>query len=145
MKILVVLWIALTLSACAVTQQDEDDSYSAKIGIVNHTNQYIYATHVGDAGGGHSPRYSAGVANVCCVTLPVKWRSGLRFIVQWDMPEGTTHVWKEREVAVEEYVKPGSLYLHFFPNDEVRIVVTNWAGGAPGHPIPKPVSPTVQR
>lgn len=135
--------MAMNLNACAITQQDRTETYGASIGIVNHTNNYIYATQVAGAGGGHAGRLHAGIANVCCVMLPVKWRSGLRVKVEWDMPEGTKHVWREKIVEIEEYETPGSVYLHFFPNDEVRIVVTKWAGGAPEHPIPPPVKPSL--
>ena len=128
----------MSLSACAVAQQDQPKTYGASVGIVNHTDKYIYATQVGSSGGGHAARFSAGIANVCCVVLPIEWHSGLRFNVQWDMPVGSKHVWKEKVVEVEKYDEPGSLYLHFFSDDKVRIVVTNWIGGAPEHPIPPP-------
>jgi hypothetical protein len=62
--------------------------------------------------------------------------------VRWDMPEGHTHIYKEKVVEVEKYDRPGSIYLHFFPNDEVRVVVSNAAGYSQKHPIAPPVKPT---
>jgi hypothetical protein len=61
--------------------------------------------------------------------------------VRWDMPIGHTHNVKEKIVEVEKYERPGSVYLHFFPNDEVRVVVTSIAGFSSEHPIPPPVKP----
>ncbi|GGY68614.1 hypothetical protein GCM10007387_58400 [Pseudoduganella albidiflava] len=144
MKYLTVLGGAMILSACAAAKQDQAEMYGASIGIVNHTDKYIYATQVGNNGGGHAGRYRAGVGSVCCVMLPVTWHAGLRFNVHWDVPEGTKHIWKEKLVDVERYDEPGSLYLHIFPNDEVRIVVTKWAGGSQKHPIQPPVKTPVQ-
>ncbi|QBI02696.1 DUF3304 domain-containing protein [Pseudoduganella albidiflava] len=142
MKFFFISMMAHCLSACAIAESAQLNTYNASIGIVNHTNRYIYATRVGSDAGGHAARYSAGIANMCCVTLPLQWHSGLSLMVQWDMPEGTRHIWKKKEVIVEKYGKPGSVYLHFFPNDEVRIVVTDWVGGSLKHPIQPPDEPS---
>ena len=66
----------------------------------------------------------------------------MNVLVQWDMPIGHTHVVKEKVVEVEKYDETGDIYMHFFPNDEVRVVVS-WVGPRnPRHPIPLPVEPT---
>jgi hypothetical protein len=54
------------------------------------------------------------------------------------MPKGVVDVWKEKIVEIEKYDRPGSIYLHFFPNDEVRVVVSNAAGYSSKHPIAPP-------
>jgi hypothetical protein len=138
MKHFSAFFIAITVWGCVDAQDDKPGSYGAQIGIVNHTNRYIYATMVGEQSGGHSDKHNPGAANICCISLPDEWHPELKLLVRWDMPEGTKHVWKEKVVRVEQYSKPGSLYLHFFPNDEVRIVVTNWAGSSSNHPIAPP-------
>jgi hypothetical protein len=137
----------LSVSGCSSLaskkQETSENSgvYGAQVGIVNHTGKFIYTTRVNDGGGGNSFPYSAGIANICCVTVPRKWRPGLKFLVGWDMPIGAKHVYKQKIVEVEKYDEPGSVYLHFFPDDQVRIVVTSWYGGAQEHPIPPPVKP----
>jgi hypothetical protein len=141
MKLLTIVAAMLLLLGCSNAEGDSEEIYGAQIGIVNHTSNYIYATTVGDTAGGHAHAYSAGVGSMCCVTLPHTWRPGLKFEVSWDMPVGTQHVWKSRMVDVEQYDNPGSLYLHFFSDDSVRIVVTNWAGGSLKHPIAPPHKP----
>ena len=50
--------------------------------------------------------------------------------------------WKERTVEVPRYsvveLDRGTFYMHFFPNDEVKVLVaTRWAGFE-GHPYPHP-------
>lgn len=138
------IFMLSALSACAlvntssVEKSAESDIYEAQIGIVNHTDQLVYSASVKGNGGGHASAYSAGIANICCVTLPLKWYPGLKIEVSWDMPIGRQHVYKSKNVEVEKYDTPGSLYLHFFANDEVRIVVTNWVGSSLQHPIAPP-------
>lgn len=65
-------------------------------------------------------------------------------LVRWDMPEGAKHVVKEKVVDVEKYEQPGSIYLHFFPNDEVRVIVTGFPSFGPNHPIPRSEGPEPQ-
>jgi hypothetical protein len=141
MRVLIISVLMLLLSACSDARHGTEENYGAQIGIVNHTSAYIYATAVDGTSGGHAHEYSAGVGSMCCVELPHTWRPGLKFEVSWDVPIGTQHVWKSRVVEVEKYDRPGSLYLHFFPDDSVRIVVTTWAGGSGNHPIAPPHKP----
>lgn len=142
---------ALGLVACAQSsvglekKLENREIYGATIGIVNHTNKYIYYAAVDSEAGGHADRLSAGVGSMCCAVLPMKWHPSLKVKVDWDMPDGTTHINKSKIVDVEKYDEPGTIYLHFFPNDEIRVVVTNWVGGSSHHPIPPPSSAMTNR
>lgn len=129
---------ACTLSSPAPDMQPQKNMFKAGIGIVNHTDRYIYSTAVNGEWGGHAHKLSAGIANFCCVILPRKWHSGLMIKVDWDMPVEATHIYKSNFVEVEQYDEPGEVYLHFFPDDKVRAVVTMWVGASPNHPIPPP-------
>jgi len=147
MKTLLAL-IALFLAACSTTANTqiklEDSSYSASVGIVNHTSKFIYSASVNGAGGANMDAWGAGIGEVCCATVPKTWHSGMKVIVRWDMPEGSKHVVKEKTVEVERYDEPGSIYLHFFPDDQVRVVVSQYYGWSSKHPIPRPVKPGSQ-
>ena len=144
MRVSAVLLVALCgLGGCAHSPRDEavqrpKDTFIAEIGLVNHTDRYIYTTSVDGRWGGHAHRTSAGIASMCCVTLPATWRPGLTVRVGWDMPEETTHIPKSKIVEVEKYDEPGDVYVHFFPDDEIRVVVTRWIGASPNHPIAPP-------
>lgn len=144
MKIWTVLLVgAFVVSACARPLKGEEEgsleqTYGATIGIVNHTDRYIYSTAVDGGQGGHAHPMSAGVGSMCCVHLPIKWHPGLKVEVRWDMPEGSKHVLKSKIVDVEKYERPGTLYLHFFSGDIIRVVVTNSVGASPDHPIAPP-------
>ena len=149
MKWIWVLLTTLSLSACAGLGEEKAGTVSAtagaQVGVVNHTGNYIYSASVNGTGGGNMAAWGAGVASVCCTSIPRVWYPGMKVRVRWDMPIGHAHNIKEKIVEVEKYERPGSVYLHFFPNDEVRVVVTSIGGPHPEHPIPPPVKPASAR
>jgi len=137
---LLVLCAAL-LIACSTQPKRDDSKYGASVGIVNHTEKYIDSASVNGAGGANMGAWEAGIGNVCCASVPRKWYPGMNVLVRWDMPEGSKHFYKEKMVEVEKYEEPGTIYLHFFPNDQVRVVVSQYAGWSPMHPIKAPEEP----
>lgn len=145
MKWLITLISALGLAACSGLANEARDTEpataTAQVGIVNHTGNYIYSASVDGAGGGKMSAWSAGGANICCTSIPRTWHPGMKVNVRWNMPIGRQSVIKEKIVEVEKYDEPGDIYLHFFPNDEIRVVISNAAGYSKKHPIPPPVKP----
>ncbi|MCA1861053.1 DUF3304 domain-containing protein [Janthinobacterium sp. HSC-3S05] len=135
-----VLFAALLLSACGLkTRQLKDTgprpTAGAQVCIVNHTGEFIYSASVDGAGGANMARWGAGGAEVCCTSIPRVWYPGMMVLVRWDMPDGLKHIIKEKMVEVEKYDRPGDIYMHFFSNDEVRVVVSNVDGDSKNHPI----------
>jgi hypothetical protein len=131
---------ALLLSGCALKARQVEEAgpsptATAQVGIVNHTGKYIYSASVDGAGGANMARWGAGGAEICCASIPRVWYPGMMVLVRWDMPEEHTHIVKEKMVEVEKYDRPGDIYMHFFPNDEVRVVVSNVDGDSKSHPI----------
>ena len=145
MKWLLVVLTALSLSACAGLNSEqlrtESELATAQVGVVNHTGNYIYSASVNGAGGGNTNAWTAGIANMCCTSIPRVWYPGMKVRVRWNMPNGRQDVIKEKVVEVKKYERPGSVYLHVFPNDEIRVIVTNIGGPSSKHPIPPPVKP----
>ncbi|MDO8034725.1 DUF3304 domain-containing protein [Janthinobacterium sp. SUN128] len=140
MKWIIYLGAALLLSGCAfkarqVEEAGPSPTATAQVGIVNHTGNFIYSASVDGAGGGNMARWGAGLANICCTSIPRVWYPGMKVLVRWNMPEGHTDVIKEKMVEVEKYDEPGDIYMHFFPDDGVRVVVSNAGGRAKTHPI----------
>ena len=144
MKLTLALAYALFLNGCTFLQKEESPTVGAQVGIVNHTGRFIYSATVNGAGGGTMSAWGAGVANICCTSIPSVWYPGIKVLVRWDMPEGRTHVIKEKVVEVERYDEPGSIYMHFFPNDEVRVLSSLVDPGHPNYPIPRPVKPAAR-
>ncbi len=148
---LISIGIAIVIGGCALRepQAKTSEMAPAQVGIVNHTGNYIYFASVDGAGGGGMSRWGAGVADICCASIPSVWYPGMKVLVRWDMPEGHKHIVKEKVVEVEKYNETGSIYIHFFPNDEVRVVVTPVGPYNPAHPIrhlgnPNEASPVIE-
>jgi hypothetical protein len=137
MKRLVYLLSAIAITGCALRepQAQPSEKAAAQVGIVNHTGNFIYSASVDGAGGGGMSRWGAGVANICCTSIPRAWYPGMKVLVRWDMPEGLKHIVKEKSVEIEKYNRPGDIYMHFFANDEVRVVVSRDGPGSPDYPI----------
>lgn len=152
-QLLAVLTLAL-LSACAsssggLSTRDDDKRYiNASLGSVNHTGQYLYGFYVNGQYGANASKYGGGNAGMCCVRLPRVWRPGLTVDIQYDLliNDGKDDNWKTKKgVPVEPYEKPGDMYVHFFPNDEIRVVVSLAGPSGSQHPIPYPVNPNKNR
>ena len=137
------LGLAIVIGGCALrTTQANTQAKSqaehmapAQVGIVNHTGDYIYSASVDGFGGGSMARWGAGMANMCCTSIPEVWRPGMKVSVRWNMPLGVKDVIKEKMVEVEKYDRPGDIYLNFFPNDEVRVVISRNGPRSSDYPI----------
>ena len=142
MRWLTVFTLTFVLTGCASSYTEgAAKTVGAMVGIVNHTDRYIASASVNGAGGANMTEYGAGGASVCCAVIPAVWYPGMKVEVRWNMPIGRTPVVKVKEVEVEKYDEPGSIYLHFFPEDRVRVIVTRYGGASTKHPIPAPVAP----
>ncbi len=148
--LLSVALLALTLMACNGKAR-EAETYSANISPYNHTGDYIEVYLDGGYGGGSYP-YGGGGSFVCCVSYPAHWRPELSMTVKWatssgdpsdKSPASKTQSWHEKVVPIEKYDTPGSrLNVHFLPNGEVRLVISNMGAGAEKYPGPAyPVKP----
>ena len=142
MKWLTVCLLVGALTGCASAAREQGrEKVGAMVSIVNHTDRYIASASVNGAGGANMTEYGAGGASVCCAAIPAVWYPGMKVEVRWNMPIGRTPVVKVKEVEVEKYDEPGDIYLHFFPEDRVRVIVTRYGGASTKHPIPAPVAP----
>lgn len=142
MKWLTACLLVGALTGCAsASGEPERKKVSAMVGIVNHTDRYIYSASVAGAGGADMTAYGAGGASVCCALIPAVWYPGMKVVVRWNMPIGMTSVVKVKEVEVEKYDEPGDIYIHVFPEDVIRVVVSEYGGGSTKHPITAPVKP----
>ncbi len=79
--------------------------------------------------------WGVGGAEICCASIPRVWYPGMKVLVRWDMPVGHEHIVKTKIVEVEKYETTGSIFMHFFPNDEVRVVVSPFEPSSSEHPI----------
>ncbi|MGL4605693.1 MAG: DUF3304 domain-containing protein [Iodobacter sp.] len=98
---------------------------------------YIYSFYIKEpfssrmAGGGNCGGLVAGGYR-----LPEKWRPGMKVLVRWNRPIKGQDNWIEKYTTIMPYDEAGTLYVHFFEHDQVRVISSAYAGAAsPRHPI----------
>ncbi|MFC0131825.1 hypothetical protein CR105_23580 [Massilia eurypsychrophila] len=139
------LGIALVLSIISGCQPVEAPAEHAvgMGGIVgaNYSDNGIQWFTVDGAGGMRLGTYTGGGGHVCCAIYPRTWTPNFRVKVQWARSDGrdaSGTTWKikqlERIVAVDKYVVEGNVYVLFFPDDEVKVFVSDVGIGNPNFP-----------
>lgn len=144
-----VLLLSALLSGCF-----EPEKTAVSYAAYNHTDKSIVSIIVNGEGGILGSRAHGGGGEICCVVIPNKWRPGLKATIKWEedgdwlLDENGKEVirngkrvyvpvpWKEKSVEVLEYNEHlGQFQMHFFPRDEVKVVVSNYMPGHPKYPI----------
>jgi len=146
------LLFSVSLSGCF-----EPEKSGVSYAAYNHTDKSIVSIIVNGEGGILGSRAHGGGGEICCVVIPNRWRPGLKATIKWqedDIPVFDTtgkrvvrngipvvieSPWKETTVEVLEYDKHlGQFQMHFFPGDEIKIVVSNYMPGHPKYPLSIP-------
>ncbi|MEB0013852.1 DUF3304 domain-containing protein [Glaciimonas sp. Cout2] len=112
---------------------------------VNHTNGYIHSYAVQEPlTMARDMKYSfncwpheMGSSIVAAgFLLPDQWQPGMKVKVRWNRPIKGEDNWIEKTTTIPRYESPGKLYVHFFKNDEVRVVSSpNHGARNRNHPI----------
>ncbi|MFC5473377.1 DUF3304 domain-containing protein [Paraherbaspirillum soli] len=81
---------------------------------------------------------SCGGINAAGYILPIQWQPGMKVKVRW---KPNARDWIEKTTTIRRYDEAGDLFVHFFANDEVRVVSSaRYSPQSPMHPIPKSVT-----
>lgn len=84
-------------------------------------------------GGSIVDRLATGGSKGCCIALPTTWRPGMKVRVQWEEAD-RKQIYPEkysRDLEIPRYDTPADLYVVFYPEHEVEVVVS---AASPGHP-----------
>jgi hypothetical protein len=83
-------------------------------------------------GGAIVDRLATGGEKGCCLSLPKVWRAGMKVRLDWHESD-RDQIYEEhtRELEIPRYDEPADLYVVFYPQHEVEVVVSK---GEPGHP-----------
>lgn len=130
-----------SFSACADRHDEPPDTtgYGSIVGA-NYTRHAIQSFAVDGAWGGNVHPYSGGGSYVCCARYPKQWLPTFEVLVQWRRSDGrgADGVWQiksiEKKVAVEKYMHEGNVYVLFFPDDKVKVFVSDLGVGNPRFP-----------
>lgn len=150
-------WLVVLLLSALLPGCFEPEKTAVSYAAYNHTDKSIVSIIVNGEGGILNSDAHAGGGEVCCVVIPNKWRSGLGATIKWQeagtykkdakenvivengIPVLIKAPWKETTVAIPEYDEQmGQFQMHFFPGDEVKIVVSNYMPGHPKYPLSIP-------
>jgi hypothetical protein len=143
------LWLLLLgMAACSGNEK-------SGVGYVpyNHTDKAIVSILINGQGGVAMSMAHGSGGEVCCVVLPVRWKSGLKASIKWQedgewlLDERGKEVfrngkrvyveseWKEKIVEIPEYAtEMGLFFIHFLPGDEVKVAVSPYDPRHPKHP-----------
>ncbi|MDM0075018.1 DUF3304 domain-containing protein [Variovorax sp. J2P1-59] len=136
------LLLGCLLASCAAPGDFGDFSSTSKSGVkksgvaivgVNHSQTDIaYFGLATGGGGGYVDKRWPSSGTSCCAVIPDIWTPGLDVRVDW---QPSLQEERSKRIAIERYEKIGTVYVHFFDNDEIKIVVANVGAEHPDHPI----------
>ena len=138
--------LMLPLAACS-QESELPPVASAQISGYNHTPQHIGQYYIDGQRGGNIHAYEGGGSFVCCITYPRQWRNGLNATVKWTTSSSNpadprVQTWHEKIVPIERYENTGTtLNVHFLPNSEVRLIVTDMSAKHPDYTGPAAPAP----
>ncbi|AGI23077.1 hypothetical protein H681_05985 [Pseudomonas sp. ATCC 13867] len=153
--------IAFWISGCSAAPPE---NLPTPIEGYNHTSAAINRFTVNGGGGPNIGPHQGGGKQNCCVSLPMKWRPGLRAVVEWEKDpdpfasqywpqprysdawskaaaEHETHYTHHRAVVeLPPYDKVGAVVVHFLPCDQVKVIASIYVYGHPQYAIKEPLN-----
>ncbi|WP_211468401.1 DUF3304 domain-containing protein [Collimonas silvisoli] len=156
LKHLLIFTATLALSACAATAPNtaqvpvkkpsmvvDIELVPVSIACFSHPGVgYIHDFYIKEP---YSERMAGGLSCGGIVgggyMLPLKWQPGMKVKVRWNRPIKGEDNWIEKTTTIRRYDEAGNIFVHFFANDEVRVVSSaRYATESPKHPILKDVT-----
>jgi len=133
-QLILFIFLLTSLSACT------EGSVAVSLSGLNYTDNYIVDFSVNGYSGANISANGGGGSFVCCVSIPRRWSKDLKVTIRWVDDDAHPERYKEKIVAVPEYTEGdfGSLVVHFYPNDVVKVLITTKTERYPGYPYPRP-------
>lgn len=118
----------------------QQENANIELAGVNYTDKNISEYFVDGYYGGNVYANSGGGSFFCCVLLPRHWRNNLKVKVVWNEESTDPKTRKQILVSVPKYEEGdiGFFAVHFYPNGDVKVLVTTKTIRYPGYPYPRP-------
>lgn len=147
---MLLLILLVPLAACF-----KEETVAVSMEANNYTDKSIISILINGEGGILSASAHGQGGGVCCVVLPEKWRPGLRAKIEWQydsVPQLDSHgkvmihdgrevliesPWNERTIELPKYDRAGAFQLHFYPNGDVKSVISDFFPGHAQYPEPQ--------
>lgn len=123
-----------------------DENAHIEMSGLNYMGRGVDSFSADGYGGGALYANQGGGGFVCCVTIPRRWRPGMKVTVRWTENQNDPQAWKQKLVTIPEYETHniGYLAVHFYPAGNVKVAVTNILVGHPNYPYPRPMPARVR-
>ncbi|NKI68831.1 DUF3304 domain-containing protein [Collimonas pratensis] len=148
------LLVLLALTACATPLTPEQQAKADRMAALSKKidDNYVPVSYVSISCSGHTDvpvtgysvrdlistqEYGSGGCGGTVAAgypLPKQWRPGMKVKVSWKLD---AQPWRETTTNIMRYDKVGTLFVHVFNDNQVRVVVSNTYPGGAGHPIPR--------
>jgi len=116
----------------------KQDDVIASILAYNHTSDYIHELYIDGVMVPNILAHSGGASITCCATLPQPWHKEFRVNVEWTTSPNDETLWHKKYVLLPEYDSEGGMFqVHFLPDSDVVIIVSDLHGTHPDYPGPK--------
>lgn len=122
---------------------EKDFSEMVAVSVVGYNHiedKSIIEYSVNDGGGAPIPPFHGGGSFTCCVKIPLYWRPNLKAKVSWRYGGDPQGKWSQVvTVEIPEYTPEnmGSLQVHFYSNNRVIVISTQYELGHPWNPLPE--------
>jgi hypothetical protein len=132
--IIVSIVCIVTMPACS------DSTIPASVRGYNHMKDLSIHYFTVNGAGGLNVRPESGGGETCCVSLPKRWRPGLKAKVSWeyDQKEDALKPLPANQMAeadIPQYPFGGALQVHFYADHKIKIVVSSCSPEHPFYPM----------
>lgn len=133
-------WLSALSTSLLLIACSERSIANIELSGLNYTNTWITEFSVNGYSGHGISLNGGGGKFMCCVSMPRKWREGMKVTVRWTEDDRVPELWKERIVDVPCYTEQdiGAFAVHFYPDDTVKVLVTTKSVTQPDYPYPRP-------
>jgi hypothetical protein len=117
-----------------------NDNASIELSGINYTDKNITGYFVNGYYAGNINANSGGGSFFCCVLMPKSWNKDLAVNVEWSEEGAEENKLKKIRVMVPKYESSdiGFFAVHFYPDGNVKVLVTTKSFRYPGYPYPRP-------
>ena len=134
LKIVVTFVCILAATACA------NSTNSVSLRGYNHMKILAISSFTVNGGAGPNVDAESGGGETCCVSIPKRWRPGLKAKVSWSYDQNEDiktplPLDQEAEVDIPEYHSVGAVQVHFYEKHQIKIVVSRCSPEHPFYPM----------
>lgn len=134
LQIVVSLIFILAATACA------DSTSSVSLRGYNHMKVLAISSFTVNGGAGPNVDTESGGGETCCVSIPKRWRPGLKAKVSWSYDQNDDVKTplppdQEAEVDIPEYHSVGAVQVHFYEKHKIKIIVSRCSPRHPFYPM----------